>query len=102
MILRTESQTQSETIRAAVENPQTAMNGYKSLLKESTEQRIIKFGGIIAEACFFISDAFNLLRSTDESVRNGGIWRCKRHICRRSLTELLGHLWFTCSLLLSY
>jgi hypothetical protein len=57
LVLHTESLTQSETIRTAVENLQTAMKDYKSLMTESTQQRIdtaIKFGSVIAEACPFL------------------------------------------------
>jgi hypothetical protein len=52
-VLITKSQAQSETIRTAVENLQTAMKDYTSLMTESTQQRIdtaIKFGSVIATA----------------------------------------------------
>jgi hypothetical protein len=51
IVLHTELQAQSETIRTAVENLQKAMKDYKSLMTESTQQRIdtaIKFGSVVS------------------------------------------------------
>jgi hypothetical protein len=54
MVLHPKWQAQSETIRIAVENLQTSMKDYKSLMTESTQHRIdtvVNFGAVIAEAC---------------------------------------------------
>jgi hypothetical protein len=50
MVLHTEPQAQSERIRTAVETLQKAMQDYSSLMPKSTEQLIIKFGVVLAEA----------------------------------------------------
>ena len=53
MVLNSKSQAQSQTMRTAIENLQTAMKDYKSLMTESTQERIdtaIKFGVVLAEA----------------------------------------------------
>ena len=66
IMLHTESQEQSETIRTAVKNLQKAMKDYKGLITESTQQRVdtaIKFGAVIAEVCLF-----SLLTSTSYTL----------------------------------
>jgi hypothetical protein len=75
-----DSQTQSETIRAAVETLQTAMKDYKSLMKDSTASRIdagFKIGAALAEVFLLLFLPVGVLDPTDRSERQVGIWSCK-------------------------
>lgn len=79
-MLHAEHRAQSETIRSAVENLQTAMKDYKSLMKDSTASRIdtvFKVGAALAEVFLLLFFFVKILHLTDRSERQAGIWPCK-------------------------
>jgi len=70
------SQLQSETIRDAVRKLDKTMEGYKTIMKESTVGRIetvFQIGGALAEARILFPIIINTLHSTDGPERKNGI-----------------------------
>jgi hypothetical protein len=65
-MLCTESQAQSETIRAALENLQAAIRDYMNLMNDSTASHIntvVKIGAALAEVFILFSFPLDVLRS---------------------------------------
>jgi hypothetical protein len=92
VIICTESQAQSKTIRAAVDNLQVAMKDYKTLMTDSTAERIdtvVKIGAAFAEVFFcsyspsmsyipqmnpFAKLAFGIAKGTFDVGLSPGVW----------------------------